>query len=453
MDWTEVSPGVYSKELCGVEKIYRNISQLFKPVGREHWGLYCVCDFELGPSLSGKDPAAVLRDAWKALRYDFPALAVAPDGLTKKTYILPNQSSVEKWADETFIVDPISSSDDILASYPPRDTPTIHYLPELSQVVFLCSHWRIDGLGTCMIMDRFFTILAKATGAPTSKSWANDLHKISPNLEEALGVPATETPEVQALAREHIKEHHKNAVHAGGLPYLGDAKTPPGRPAATATTFNEDSTAAFIATCKARKVTVTSAIYAALAGAIPVLSLDECTKKYAAVMAVNMRNHLQEPYNGRDHPVQVYVVGQAPTVDHSSSFYEKTKEFSNQTGSWYNEDFKRAYRVATQYQYEALCNRGPPPKPPSSVTLSSLGVIERNLSGEYGGGAVKVRDFRFGVSMMTRQMLLYAWTFGGKLQFSVNYNDAYHDSLEVAAFLELIVQILKKEMGVTLVAE
>ncbi|KAI2621283.1 hypothetical protein GGR54DRAFT_96454 [Hypoxylon sp. NC1633] len=458
MSWSELSPGVFSKELDGVEKIYRYISQTFKPLGREHWGLYCVCTFELGSPFSPRDPTTALRDAWKALRHEFPSLAIRPDGLTNKKYTLPDASSVEEWVKETFIVDRTTRPEDIVASYPARDTPSLYFFPESSQILFLASHWRVDGLGTCMILERFFSLLAAATPPLPLESWTNDLHKISPSLEDALEMPTTDTPEVHELARKQIEAHHKNAVHAGGLPYRGDATTPPGHPSDTGITLSKASTAAFILACKARGFTVTSAVYAALATTYFALSPDESTQKYAAVMPVNMRRYMAPPYNGRDHAVQVYVTGRTPTVDRGSSFDEKTQQFSAYCRDWYTDDFKRAHRVATKRHFEALSRRpevagAPPPNPPSGVTLSSLGVIEDYLPRRYGDGAVNLTDFHFGVSMLTRQMLMYVWTFDGKLSLSVSYNDAYHDATSANGFLDFIRKTLEKEVGVALETE
>ncbi|CAJ2500235.1 Uu.00g030880.m01.CDS01 [Anthostomella pinea] len=221
MEWSLTSPGV---------------SQAFKPIGREHWGLYIVCSFELGPSLSGRNPSTALRDAWKTLRQEFPALAVNPDALTKKTYAVPSSVSVDEWANETFFVESSADPDDVVASYPSRDTPSLYFFPTRSQILFLCSHWRIDGLGTCMLLERFFTILAQ--GQPAPNSWTDGIQSISPSLEDAAGAPRTENPELVEFAQGYIEDHHRNAVHAGGLPYAGDTTTPPGRASYSAITFD-----------------------------------------------------------------------------------------------------------------------------------------------------------------------------------------------------------------------
>ncbi|CAJ2500236.1 Uu.00g030890.m01.CDS01 [Anthostomella pinea] len=149
-------------------------------------------------------------------------------------------------------------------------------------------------------------------------------------------------------------------------------------------------------------------------------------------MSVNMRSYLPPPYNGKDHAVQVYVTGVTPVVDRDSTLQQKTEQLTAYYKGWYSERFVQAMRVTTDKHFNAMFKGrregGAPPKPPSNVTLSSMGVVEKYLAGECGGGAVKVTDFRFGVSMMTRQMLLHVWTFQGRLCLSVNYNEAYQEA-------------------------
>lgn len=454
-DWVEIGPGVFSTELGGLEKIYRTASQAFKQLGHEHWGLYDVCTFEFGPSFpsSDSDRAFAVRNAWIDLRYEFPGLALVPEGLTKKTYTLPNTASVNAWADETFFVAHAATDpDSVLAAYPLRDLPSLYFFPESSSVLLLVSHWRVDGVGTCMLLNRLFSLLA-AGSRITTESWKPDMHKLSPGIQDALGAPKTVTPELEALARQYIADHHKSAVHAAGLRFHGDASTPPENPSRTAVVFTAASTAALVASCKAGGITVTAAAHAALAEVVFDLSPDNPTK-YAAVVSVNMRDRLMPPYNSPDHAVQAYVTGVTPSVDRTSSFEEKAKQLTAfyKTG-WYSEQFLQAYRLMTQYQAEALSKPRPQGmKPPSNVTLSSLGVVEKYLTGQYGSGGntITVLDFRFGVSMMTRQMLLYVWTFRGKLNLSVNYNSAYHDAGDAGEFLEAIRGVLSKNLKVNL---
>lgn len=91
-DWVEISQGVFSTELGGLEKIYCTASQASKHLGHEHWGLYDICSLSFGPSVprSDSDLALAVRNAWISLRHEFPGLALISEGLTHKTYTLPN---------------------------------------------------------------------------------------------------------------------------------------------------------------------------------------------------------------------------------------------------------------------------------------------------------------------------------------------------------------------------
>jgi hypothetical protein len=92
---------------------------------------------------------------------------------------------------------------------------------------------------------------------------------------------------------------------------------------------------------------------------------------------------------------------------------------------------------------------GAPGKPPSGVTLSSLGIIDRNLRSDYGP-KLQIDKFRFGVSMMTRQTILYAWTFKGRLSLSLNYNEAYYSDSMASEVVSRVAWHLKEGLEVDL---
>jgi hypothetical protein len=133
-----------------------------------------------------------------------------------------------------------------------------------------------------------------------------------------------------------------------------------------------------------------------------------------------------------------------------SSFKERTAALMLEYGGWHTDDHMRSLRLLYKYHADAFLNRkGPPPTPPSGVLLSSLGVVEQYITGDYDG-AVQVEKFNFGVTMMTRQMLLYPWTFKGRLHFSVNYNEAYYDAGVAEEVLTTLQNVLEKELGTKL---
>lgn len=414
------------------------MSRAFEPLEKEHWAVHCVCSISYKPSTAGDrslEAIKALRNAWKRLAVEYPGLTVRPLESTKH-YLPLNEAVLEDWACETFVVDDEACADDIIAKAKPRKLPSLHYLPQYSKIVLLSQHWRTDALGCCLLLNRFFELLGSGDAeylAPKAIS------SLSPSLEIAAGASSEEDAEIQAYAREYIDAFHAKSVNAGGLPFEGDATRPPGRTKHHDLTFSADHTERIIQACKGQRMSVSAAIHVALARTY--FSFAKTTREkesgYTAVMAVNFRPHLQVPYNEPTHACQTYVVSITPTVPFASDFSNAARALTHQYRSWYSEQFRRSLCWLFKYHNDKLfATPGPakgqtdpapltPRKPPSGVTLSSLGVVEKYLRGRYGEG-VSVERFRFGVSTMTRQTLLYAWTFRGELTLSLDYNEAYY---------------------------
>lgn len=445
----DTKPSSTSKlELGGVEKIYRFMSTVFKHTGHEHWGLFTVCTVEFGPTLH--DHATALRDAWKALRFEFPALALVPDGY-EAVYTVPAAEVIDKWADQTFIIEPDKHPDDIIVNYSLRDLPALIYFPTTSEVLFLTSHWRVDAVGCFLLLDRLFTIVAQRPDVTSSK-WGPDLEKISPSLEDAAGCPEETSPAIDDTAQRVTSNFEQKSIRSIGLSYKGDRTTPPAKPAYRSLVLTLESSKALIEACKHRQISVAAAIIAALAETVFVLTPSQEATEYATIMAVNMRPYLKAPYNTPAHAARPYVSSITPTVPRDSDFRERTTDLTKYFKTWHTDEFSQALREIYRRSSRALLGPrppGPPPNPPSGITLSSLGVIDKFITGQYAD-AVNVKRFRFGVSMLTRQMLLYLWTFRGQVHMSINYNNAYYDASTPQEVLDRIKDTLDKELGLRL---
>ncbi|EHK44442.1 hypothetical protein TRIATDRAFT_176483, partial [Trichoderma atroviride IMI 206040] len=429
--WTEVSPGLWRKELEGAEKVYRDMSLAFQASGREQWRLYCQCEVRLGEGFEAFDLATALETSWKRLRFEFPALSVVPDG-SGKVYTTPRSvQDVEDWASKTFIVEHDQSPESIIrAAAGPYDLPRLYYFPKSCHVLFLSSHWRIDGLGTCMLLDRLFEIVAmyQPSHIDSSFDWENEWKNLSPSLEDACGSlePAQCSPDMDRYVRDAMETHHRVAVQGIGLPYKGSAETAPMDSCRQALALSQASTGALVAACKARGISVTAALHAALS--------ETAT-----------------------HACATYVTGLTPVVLRESSFMDRASELTHYYKNWYSDMLVKTLRLRYLYHGQKLFAKGPAvtnTRLPSGITLSSLGVIDKHLRGKYSGPngdvAIHVDGFQFGVSLVTRQMLLYPWTFKGQLSLSINYNQAYHEGERALEVLRKIVAVLEENLGLQL---
>jgi NRPS condensation-like uncharacterized protein len=409
------------------EQVYLKMSRAFSHVNKEHWGIHCVCSINYDET-TGTVICTTIKNAWMQLMVEYPGLGMIPVGLRKR-YPQQDEASKLSWTQKTFFLNSHLSADDVVATAGIRDLPSLHYLPASSEIVLLIQHWRTDGLGACMLLDRLFEIMADA-GIYSNAMEQLEQRMPSPSLESAAGASASDDADLEAYAREYIDNFHKKAVNAAGLPFRGDAQTPPSRTTHNDVEFSTDITRAIMTACKNHEVSVSAAIHAALAHTVfSYLAKSDCQVGYTTIMAVNMRPHLPPPYDSKTHACQTYVASITPTVDSNRSFLDAAHCLTLDYRSWWNEKFMRSLSWIYKYHLAKLSAPRPvttvPAKPPSGVTLSSLGVVEKHLNGDYGPN-LSVERFRFGVSMMTRQMILYAWTFKGRLTLSLSYNEAYY---------------------------
>ncbi|KAL2871239.1 uncharacterized protein BJX67DRAFT_389940 [Aspergillus lucknowensis] len=463
-----MEPETLSTPFGGAEYIYRRVGLTFKHLHREHWRIHGVCKISF-VNIPSSEQVTSLRNAWKALVIKHPRLAVVPNGTTFKSYkILENAEDVEAWANETFFLESDRSSDEIVRTTGPRDLPSLHFNPASCELVLLASHWRMDAVGCMMVFDQLFTLTTqKPVSSP--KPTEEQIHCISPPLEDAAACPPMDSSPSSTASKTYaerwIDNMHKKAINACGLPYEGENTTPPGETTQKDLNFSPSATSDLVKSCKAKGISVSAAIHAALAHTVFSFSPDGEKSDYTTVMAVNLRPYLPTPYNGPEHAVQTYVASIIPTVPRGEDFTPAARDLTTSYKTWYNDESVRSLRWIYAIHAEKLFNApkpaasAPPPKPPSGVTLSSLGIVESYLrhqyvssDGEVGKG-VRVEGFRFGVTMMTRQMLLYVWTWKGRLTISACYNEAYYSEGMVSSVLGRLKGILEKELAYKLDVE
>lgn len=455
MDWTQTSEDLYQRELGGEEKVYRKLCTAFTTTGREHWGIYCVCQLSVdNVDTTHESYASPLRNVWKRLAVEHPNLLLTVAG-SYKSFNLPSHDTIEQWASETFQVEHSQSVDDLIKHYQYDDVPKLYYFPFSSTVLLKISHWRIDAVGCCLLLDRFFSKLTSNESADADiVTWETVRNHLSPSLEDAACCPQTATPEIQDFTDKFLTRLYtkKSSMHA--LPLKSDLTTPPGQCAQEQLIFGEGTTAVMVAACRSQGISITAAIHTALASAVFQLSSpDQFPDDYTLVLSVNLRKYLLPEYRTPEHACQTYVTSITPSVERGRSFREVSQALMRDYKDYQDEMLLKSLRCIYE-KHAANVSKPPPasgsrPLPPSGLFLSSLGVIERNMAGHYGSG-VRVNGFRFGVSILTRQILVYPWTFQDQLHLAVNYNQAYYSHDSIYQFLLRIRSVLVEGLEIGL---
>ena len=451
MVWKESEAGIWLDEFDGAEKVFYNMSQAFARVGKEHGSVTAVCKIGVQP-LALKAPLETLfRDAWKALRFDFPALSVIADG-SKKKYVAATAERVEHWVMETFSVNTTLPANDLIPTLHLKKLPCLIVLPLSSEIIFHCSHWRIDALGTCTILDRLFDLISQDTTAH-SPHWNLEYQNLSPSLEDAFGSPRICSPAMETMAETIRTRNFETSYPSAGLPFHADTNTEHLLSQNQATELTAEATSDLIAACKAHNISITAAIHAACAEAV----FDRSRRNnhdYSTIVSANVRDHLSpapQQNTKTAYACGTYVTGITHTVRRADDFTIRSSQLTKAYRSdWAPTEYMTALRPIYKVHGEALLatTRNNTRPPASNVTVSSLGVVDRYLRSDYGD--VVIERFRLGSAIMTRQPTLYIWTFRGRLTMSVDYNVAYYDDDAMKALLESIRCCLEKELRVSI---
>lgn len=479
MVWTEAdSEGTWTDEFDGAERVFYDMSQAFKGRHhREHGSVYAFCRIRctLPPTSTGLGALGEkLRQAWTRLRFDYPALTVFEAG-GKKTYLAATATNIETWVNDTFWVDNAAgSAPQVAAGLHLRRLPCLVFVPQSSEVLLHSSHWRLDALGACMVLDRLLSILAELAGSTTPGSleaprWEEEPEHLPPSLEDAYECASVPTPITEAKAEEIRRRNFETAYPTAGMPHRGDQTTPPALSRCRTLALGKHPSEQLIRACKVRGFSVTAAVHAACAASVfdccaAADGEESCHSSYSTIVSVNLRPFLPPAgKGGRGEPDSryacgTYVTGITHTLRRGDGFVAWCRQLTRgYRGDWdppaYLDALRSIYRVHGEALAGLAGGTSPPRPPASNVTVSSLGVLDdRYLRADYGDGAVQVDAFHLGSAIMGRQPTLYVWTFRGCLTLSVDYNEAYYSAFQIAALLDSIVTCLSQELEVDMSA-
>lgn len=445
MAWSQVSPTRWERALSGMEEYFVFIGDITAAPydGRQQ---YTVCS-KVKVDLNIPNPEAALRHAWKQVRHEEPDIATTLEP-GKKVYEVLSDAEIEgTWLDSTFIVDRVHDGEELYRLGRKSKPATLYYLPKSSELVLHAHHATVDGIGMVMFWHRFFN----AVTSPNHNITFGDEHvRLAPALDIVLPGPDSGNPTQEqkekgtALLMEYITN-----LPAIGLPSKV-GKVPAGACQAMEYVFDEDTTAALVRACKARGITVTSAVHAAYIAILREYADSESnTARYTSPAEFNLRGHLEEPYCGA--AAASYYVPLPLSIDLSQpggGFKETSAVLNRYYRSTLKERpeilelqscFTRALEQVVktpEYQQAPI---------PTDALVSSLGVVENHLQRSYGDGVV-VNDWKLACDVVLGMSGFHFYTFRGKLRLVYQFNEAYQDPKDIRVYLEGVDRVLQREL-------
>lgn len=460
MPWEEVEKGRFERPLGHTERLLWLIGASTLAYGRDEWHLFVAATVRTGTA--GLDDHRVLsglRESWQRLRFDHPSIATTTDGF-KLTYQVPDIQTLEQWSKETFIVDAEAESvEDVFASVGPSSMAELHVLPASSQVILHTAHWRGDGRGIPQLfgclLKHFAAALNGSQGDRAHSPWGDEVGRLSISLEEAANMTEAASEADQTKA-EQMSRRILKAEPALTIPYLGTKDTAPAKPRRELLMLNGSQTAAIVAACKRKSLSVTAAVHAAIA-CTNIIHATSGTrhKEYRSSIRRDLRTRLPAPHNGSLSVAALYTMASMISIPSTHTWEGYAASLSQEYQEGYPDEQFRLHGVFNHQlvkDIEKMAEEDTTAKEPAcDVDISSLGLLEKLVRREYGEGegTIIVRDLGISINTSSRQAGIFVWTFRDCLHLYITYNDAYHIRSAMKDFLQDVEEILMRELDVT----
>nr|AGN71624.1 hypothetical protein 2382 [Monascus pilosus] len=453
MPWFEVSPGHFQRPLGPNEKFIKSIGDRAHPLGREHWSVTVQARFKTSDALQeGQKRVPELRKAWKMMRFAHPSIASIANAETLDYYV-PSSADLEDWMQQTFfVVEEDTSSQRYIAGLQPSPYLTAHYLVRTSELTLHTAHWRTDGFGAMQLVNAFFEAFAGLDDRDSiDLPWGQEVARLVPSIEEVLDLPEEATPEIKAATAECMATLSLTRG-AAGVSYQGDLTTLPAGTHSVQVRLSQSETKAIEEACRARGISMLSAIHASIAATTYAgASAEAKSKPYTSTMRFNLRPYVPAPYSSPAYASALYTGGYMIQVPATHSWTENVREYNSAYRRGLSKGFLRARREYALNVQELLekniSTDGPPP---SEVDISSINDAELLVHPVYHGklGDVEILDVSIGVETLTRQLYCFVWTFRGQLGFNLVYNEAYYNFTTATVLLDTLKNVLLTELGI-----
>lgn len=251
--WKETSPGVYKRHLDRHELLLRSLTMLAEPMGKTN---LIVCSYVeyLTPQQNIVD---VFGQAWLEFRLRHPHVA---DEQQDEIRVFDANLDPKQTAAESFFVHEEKSMMQVFTELQTGYKAAMHVFPKESKVMATRGHETCDGRGHLLIWNEFLEIaqaIIEGTWAPPSRE------DIATRLAPAYGAQKefTVTDESVAGAGQQLGWMGANE-HS--LPSHNLDQAPSERNIVRGLQFSERETTSALRAIKARGVTVTPAVHAAV---------------------------------------------------------------------------------------------------------------------------------------------------------------------------------------------
>lgn len=501
-NWRQTEPNRWERDADEAEITYSTLVKLYEGSGRMQFAMTGHVSLAISV-LEGESAEAssnlldeCLRVAWLRLRDQMPTIASrvvfdSSAGKWKKIYdAITNETERGAWLQETFhaVANGQTGLEWANSDPPAPEVATIFSIaapaassPSLEirrDIVLRSPHDIIDGIGTLQLLNAFIHHISEAFDQGPAHDLPPfdllEIARLSPPYRIAAAVPEQPTPQQaeKIAALSTIRPESSSQVQTIGIPFKVGPLLP-GKHQRVAHTIPASRTTKLLAALKSVGATPTHAFHAAISMVVRNLysqahpSQEEKQVQYVNYILRNERPSCSPPFNSPAHSGSVYhsISGAKLTVTMHDSI-PKTGEKRNQEFLRILDEIKSFYltirddkdhyalapyiwakntselrfpRTNDKAEWKGL-NPVPKPNEKPSVSISSMGLIDRIVDARVG--RVRVDNPWVTGEELGTGLGLFLGTFKGELELSAAYNDAWHDKEEVEGFLSRCEEIV-----------
>ena len=451
MSWTETNSGRYQRAIGENEMFIKLIGDPGHVLDREHWAINAIAVFTPRGTFAQGDFSDLFLKAWKNLRFWHPSIAARAIDEHTLEYTVPNSEALIQWAAETFSVVKDRSGDEIILDLKPSPLATLTYLAATGEILFHTAHWRTDGIGVLSLLDVFFELAVDLTlPDPGSLAWGDESARLAPAVEDAAGMPTVSTEAMKDLA-QNCADTFSRAAGATGIPYKGEDSTMPGGTRSSRLALSVSETSGVVSQCKARDLSVTSAVHASVGMANRICALEiNKGKHYTSTIRFSLRPYLPKPYCTPAFAAGLYTTGWMKAIPASASWMEHAQAYNEEYRNGLSAEFIQSHRQYAIDLGNLIRDMPQGGDPPSDVDISSIGVAEHLIARSKGSleSGVEIQAVSVGVEILTRQCVCFVWTFRDRLHLNLVYNQSFHDERDTAYFLQQVKHTLLHELSI-----
>ena len=441
--WKKVSDGHWERPLTGFETYFAFCSNLtFTHFGGQYQ--YIISStIKIKQSEGNQINVGDLQEAWKYVLFQQPKLAATIDSQDWTLhYRIPSASDLKDWLSTTFVVHGNTTAEKLYSKLPTINHGSLYWLPESSELILRCPHWQVDGRGSWLFWDAFFTAYNNVSSVSESLQWGQEVTNLAPAMSEIWNLKQPTAEQFQASQAVFMK-------WLGNLPGIGPAamnKTP-GKPQRLELELDQSKTASLVAAAKKRGFTATIVVHAAfvLANVKHTQEQPDGTRpsKYVSLAEIDLRGRLGGSYTSSLAAINDYFAS-LPLLAEVGSFNETAKSLK----AGYDEAKQMGEEeMFTYFEFLAKAAQSPEflagPIPGDGV-VTSLGIVEKIIKRSYG--SIEIVDLHAGIDLVLGFGMVFVYTFDGRLRMSYCYNDGTQDTALIKSILETTREILEKEL-------